>query len=244
MGVEQRAYRDVPTFPELNSVEGKVEEYKSQPHTPELVTEVFQIIWMARQYLVGGAYEVNPCPFTQEELNNLEQRGRGVSYLPRELATQQRRYILGRMFPLMRNDSVRRGNCVTNDENPSGWFDYEVQVGAPCWLTEEKQPTEKTIEKERKLLSLNQYVVASQDNKLFTGQYLDEHGCWIRSILVAGQDDKQYLVSRSTWTELCSRRGDRAVWAYFYRDGSFYAEGNLYSDGYYFHQARQYHGVG
>ena len=65
-------------------------------------------------------------------------------------------------------------NSVTNDQNPSGWFDYETQIEAPYLDTTEEQLIEKVAQDGRRLLSLNEYIVASQDSKLLTGRYLDE----------------------------------------------------------------------
>lgn len=121
-----------------------------------------------------------------------------VGYLPTELATQQSRHILDKMFPKIGSYSVKKDNFVTNDENPSGWFDYETEVGAPYLDTNEKQLIEGIAKEKRKLLSLNQYIVAGQDNKLLTGQYLDEKGTWVR---------------------LGSRSEGRVVFARFDRDG-------------------------
>ncbi len=94
--------------------------------------------------------------------------------------------------------SVKKDNFVTNDENLSGWFDYETEVGAPYLDTNEKQLIERIAKEKRKLLNLNQYIVAGQDNKLLTGQYLDEKGTWVR---------------------LGSRSEGRVVFASFDRDG-------------------------
>lgn len=41
-----------------------VKEYQSEPHTPELVTQVFQTIWSKRGKFVGKTYEVSLCPYT------------------------------------------------------------------------------------------------------------------------------------------------------------------------------------
>lgn len=151
-----------------------IEAYQNQLHTPELMTQTFQAVWQARGELVGATYEVAPCPYTQEELADLEANGKRVGYLPAELATQQSRHILGKMFPKMDSHSVQKNNSVTNDENPSGWFDYESAIDAPYLNTTEKQLIERITRDGRKILSLNQYIVASQDSKLFIGHYLDE----------------------------------------------------------------------
>lgn len=184
----------------MKETELRPREYQPKHHTPELITKFYQTIWRARGESVDMVFEVCPCPFTQKELTALEQqRKRRVGYLPAELATQQNRHILGRMFPQMRSNSVQKNNLVTNDKNPYGWFDYEIEVDAPYLNTNEKQLIERLTEDGRKLLSLNQYIVAGQDSKLLTGRYLDEE---------------------RTWTRLGSRNKGLIVSAGFYQGGS------------------------
>ncbi|MBI2012715.1 hypothetical protein HYS90_02175 [Candidatus Curtissbacteria bacterium] len=169
------------TKPEIGDpLQQSVEAYQNQPHTSELVTQTHLAIWQARGELVGATYEVTPCPYTQEELADLEANGKRVGYLPAELATQQTRHKLGEMFPKMQSNSVKEGNSVTNDENPSGWFDYESAIDAPHLDTKEGQLMDRIKKDGRTILSLNQYIVAGQDSKLFTGQYLDETRTWVR----------------------------------------------------------------
>lgn len=82
--------------------------------------------------------------------------------------------------------SVQEGNIVTNDENPSGWFDYDISIDAPHLKTNEKQLFQEIASEGRKLMSENQYIIAGWDSKLFTGRYLDEDSTWAR---VASRDD-------------------------------------------------------
>lgn len=175
-----------------------VEAYQNQPHTPGLLDQTHQAIWQIRGEPVGATYEITPCPYTQEELTDLEQRGMRVGYLPLELATQQTRHILGEMFPEMTSHSVKEGNSVTNDENHSGWFDYEAGIDAPYLDTKEVQLMDRIKKDGRRILTLNQYIVAGQDSKLFTRKYLDETRTLVR---------------------LGSRVGDHIVGARFSRDG-------------------------
>lgn len=165
---------------EVNPLTAVVEAYQNLPHTPELITQTHQAIWQARGELVGVSFEVTPCPYTQEQLADLEASGKRLGYLPPELATQETRHKLGKMYPKMQSHSVQEGNSVSNDGNPSGWFDYEAAIDAPYLDTKEKQLKERVAKDERELLTLNQYIVAGQDSKLFTGQYLDETETFVR----------------------------------------------------------------
>ena len=183
---------------EVDPLTQVIEAYQNQLHTPELITRTHQAIWQDRGERVGTTYEVTSCPYTQEKLTELESNGKRVGYLPLELATQQTRHILGEIHPEMQSNSVQEGNSVTNDENPTGWFDYEAAIDAPYLDTKEGQLMDRIRKDGRKILTLNQYIVAGQDSKLFTGQYLDE---------------------TRTWSRLGSRHVGRFVHARFYRDG-------------------------
>ena len=194
-----------------------IDEFNTLPHTPELLTQTHQAIWQARGELVGAAYEVTPCPFTREEIADLEQRGMRLGYLPAAVATQEDRRVLGEMFPQMQSQSVKEGNLVTNDESPSGWFDYEASIDAPYLDTTEKQLRQRLAADGRKLLSENQYIVAAQDSKLFTGKYLDEYK----------------LDEFWTWVRLGSRNDGRVVGAYFNSDGHLVVHWSLHAGHHY-----------
>ncbi len=173
-------------------------EYQTQPHTPELLSRTFQAIWQARGAEIGVTFEVTPCTYTQEELDEIEKQGRRIGYLPSELATQSVRNKLGEIAPVTGSYSVQKDNLVTNDENPSGWFDYDASIDAPYLDTKEGQLVQRVANDGRKLMSLNQYIVAGWDSKLFTGRYLDEG---------------------STWARVGSRDGGRLVYVRFDPDG-------------------------
>src|SRR3989344_3245939 len=158
-----------------NKLDKIAKEFNSQVHTPEVLSQTFQAIWQARGELVGATYEVAACTYTQEKIAELEANGKRIGYLPPELATQKTRHILGGIAPEMQSHSVKENNSVTNDENYDGWFDYEIAVVAPYPDTTEKKLKEDVKKDDRRLLTLNEYIAASLDNKLFTGHYLDEY---------------------------------------------------------------------
>src|SRR4029453_5729273 len=100
--------------------------------------------------------------------------------LPRELATQGGRSELGKLFPLMRCYSMLPDNIVTNDQDAWGGFDYEAGIDAGRLDADEPTVVADLRAEGRTLLSLNQYLVASQDSRKFTGRYLDERRSWVR----------------------------------------------------------------
>jgi hypothetical protein len=167
-----------------------IKEYRKAPLTPELLTQTFQTIWQARGEKLNVDFSVTPCPFTKEEIMWIENNGLRLGYLPQQIATRESRHILNTIFPELISYSVWEGNPVTNDLNPSGWFDYEKDIDAPYRGTTEKQLANKLTEGNRKLLSLNQYIIASQDSKLFSDHYLDEDLTWIR---VGSRDENKII---------------------------------------------------
>lgn len=184
-----------------------VAECKKGPLTPELMTKTFQAIWQKRGESVGIKFDVSPCPFTKEELAGLEEKGLRLGYLPTALATRESRHILDKIFPKMQSASVQEGNSVANDRNPSSWFDYEAGIDALYLGTTEEQLLDMLNKANRQLLNENQYIVAGQDSKLFTGRYLDEGDTWVR---------------------VGSRLGGRLVGVHFYSDGGLSVRWSLY----------------
>ncbi|WP_432825530.1 hypothetical protein [Dactylosporangium sp. CA-092794] len=174
----------------------------SIPKSPDELTDTFRAIWSARGAAISWTFDVPPCPYDPGHLADLTASQRWVSYLPPELATPANRRLLAAIFPSMRSYAAHPDNAFTNDGDRSGWFDYDAAIDAPYRGTEEPQLVERLAKEQRTLLSLNEYIVASQDSKVFTGRYLDE---------------------RSTWARIGSRLDGRLVAARF--DGSEIAEG-------------------
>lgn len=160
-----------------------VTEYIANPHNPEVVTASFHAIWHVRAEKlkrVGVEITLPGDGYSEEELKRLEANGRRPGYLPPELATQEARHLLAVIWPEMGSFSVKEGNPVTNEENLSGWFDYEASVDAPFTNTTEDQ-LRKAIKKEGKNgINLNEYIVAGEDSKLLTGRYLNEGKTGVR----------------------------------------------------------------
>src|SRR4051812_48200991 len=146
------------------------------PHTsnPADFTSLFGDVWRRRGDLLGCELMVTACPYTADEIATLHALGCRVGFLPPELSTQSARHLLGHLFPNMSSFSLHPDNVVTNDANPSGWFDYDAGLSCPYLETNEQQLQAAIAADDRELLTLNQYIVASQDSRLFTGRYLDD----------------------------------------------------------------------
>lgn len=167
---------------------GSLTEPRDAALTPETLTELHQSIWSERGSRIGLDITVSPCPYTAAELADLDAAGRRVGYLPPEVAYRSNRHLLGEIFPAMDCYSLQPSNEVENLVTRPGWFDYEAAIDAPYGDTTEHQLLEQVAADGRQLINMNQYIVASQDSRLFTGHYLDERRTWPRiGILVTGR---------------------------------------------------------
>lgn len=196
----------------INPLTQVIKEFNTQPHTPESYTATFQAIWKVRidHLLQQGAFfrlEVDPCPYTQDELDSLEAEGRRLGYLPTFLSTQETRYLMGDLWPQIGSPAVRQENSITNEVSRHGWFDYEAMIDAPYRNTKEKDLQKEAERQGREGMSLSEYFVASQDSKLFTGKYLDQYVTRVRL--------------------LGSRSGSSVVDARFGLHGSLFVGSNL-----------------
>ncbi|MCW0213113.1 MAG: hypothetical protein OJJ54_07125 [Pseudonocardia sp.] len=156
--------------------------------TADGLTRLHQRLWTERGNRIGRDLTVPPCPYTADELAALAAGNRRVGYLPPEVATRATRHLLGAMFPAMDCYSLQPDNEVENLVTRPGWFDYEAAIDAPYGDTTEAELRRRVADDGRELLNLNQYIVAAQDSRLFTGHYLDERRTWPRiGILVTGR---------------------------------------------------------
>ena len=161
-----------------------IRQYEAQRHTPELLTATFQAIWKEREAKVADLLTeplapVEPCTYTQEQIDELEKADRRIGYMPSEFA--QKRNVLRVIFKGMWGppDTTSK-NSVTNDNQPAGWFDYDAQMSVPNTNMTEADLRNKFKAENREGMNLNQYIIAGQDSKLLTGKYLDQGTTWTR----------------------------------------------------------------
>ncbi len=152
----------------------QLQEYKSQPHTPELVTATWQTVWQSWGERVDLKLPVPSLDRTPEELVELEKNGNMLVFVPDRLASQEGRHLLGEIFPEMRSYSVEKGNPVTNEHNRGGWYDIEKSLDVPHTNTTEKEAKKIFDKQERNGQRLNTYIIGSQFSKLTAGHYFDE----------------------------------------------------------------------
>jgi len=164
---------------QLGLLEQTVKEFKEKPHTPEMVTSYWQTLWQVWGEKAGLSLTVPLCDRTTEEISQLEKEGRKLVYVPTEVASQENRHLLGRIFPEMQSYSVKRDNPVTSESNQGGWFDIEANLDSPNRNTKEKDLKNLLKKQGKSGQRLNTFIIASQDAKLQTSHYFDEE-TWSR----------------------------------------------------------------
>jgi hypothetical protein len=137
-------------------------------------------LWDRWGDVIGMRLHVPPCQFGPEEIAELNASGRALAYLPHEVATSRNRHLLAELFPRMRSWAALPDNLVANDEERTGWFDYDAAVDAPWLDTTEAALRQRIAADRRTLLNLNQYIVAAQTTFGLTGVYLDSRRTWSR----------------------------------------------------------------
>lgn len=160
-------------------IEQAVRNFKERSHTPEVVTEYWQIVWKVWGEKVGLSLTVPACDRSIEEIKQLDAERRKLVYVPDHVASQKNRYILGKIFPQRPSFAVEENNHVANVSNQGGWFDIEASVRAPNTGTNQKGLEKRFKEQGKVGQRLNTYIIGSQDAKLQTNNYFDEN-VWSR----------------------------------------------------------------
>jgi len=168
----------------INAVKEIITEYKTKPHTPELLTKMHRVIWKYREDKlrkknIDISLTIQDCPLSQAEIEKLESEGKKISYLPPELSTQSSRHIMAKIWPEMKHQSCTKDNLFENDMERFGWFDYEGRNDFANSTLNEKELLELFEGEGRLGMNLSEYIVASHDNKLLTRNYLDQN-TWSR----------------------------------------------------------------
>ncbi|HUC95089.1 MAG TPA: hypothetical protein VMR19_03780 [Candidatus Saccharimonadales bacterium] len=177
-------FGDVPLIDKTNFVailKREIKEYKRDSKNPERVTAFWQAFWDKSGNKIDFVPGVTPCPLTEDQIVEAGRCGRGLIFVPENVATQESRYLLGKMFPKMHGNSVRMiDNEVRNIDSHFGWrlFDTQFEPLVPGAIESEV----KTVmaAKSAEAPTLNEYIIASQAIKNLTGKYLDEERYFAR----------------------------------------------------------------
>lgn len=161
------------------------DDYNENEHTPDLLTAIFQRLWVEREKsakspLAITLESVPPCTYTKEQIEGIEAQGRSIGYMPPELVADSGRLLLVRMFPGMTITGLVIQNHIVSESENGGWFDYDNSVQAPNTSTTQAVLKRTFTDSGREGMNLNQYIVAGQDSGVLRGKYLDQDGGWTR----------------------------------------------------------------
>lgn len=174
------------------------------PLTPEDATRTFQRLWEVRRVgfpsepigSISARIEVSQCPYTAEELVAFEKAGRKVSFLPSEFSNSTKAQEL--LKALGKHEWINGLGYIGNtEEDRGGWFDYDASVDASNSNITGEEFERRLEDMKRQGMNLNQYIVASFDNKHFTNEFLDQgeaHTMLLRSV---SKHDERTLVAAS-----------------------------------------------
>ncbi len=182
-------------------VRDAIAQLLADPGSPAAHTRAQRAIWAAR----ASEQVVPECPFTSEELAAAAAAGRQIGYLPPQLSGAAGRSRLAQIFPQMSSFALHPGAPFTNDVDVAGWFDYDAGPDAPNTDLDEPTLLARLEDEGRRLLTLNQYIIAAQDTKLLTGHYPDERRTWTR---VGTRQDGGMIMARFDGPEMAEGMGD------------------------------------
>lgn len=174
-----------------------IEDYRvAKTHNPELVTSFNTALWAQIAEITGVNVQVPGCPGTEQLIKEMEEKGKGIIFIPEEYAGQAQRYLIGAAFKLIDNSyvpdhwSMQPDNPVKNDRVHVGYRFVDMQIEAPNLRTNEKQARDLMgkgkPEEGSDGMNLSEYSLAGLYSKLLTGRYLDEPS-WSR--LLSSSDD-------------------------------------------------------
>lgn len=159
----------------------QIQEYKVNPHNPEVVTQTWQKIWQVWGERASLTIPVSPCNWTEEEIQKpfIDIEGKPVPtmmiYRPEAIKDKEGFILLGSLFPQMDSFSVKQRTSITDAYDTTGWIKVEASIDVPNGNTTQKQVEDFFASQGRRGQRLSTYIIASQANKLFTGNYFDEN---------------------------------------------------------------------
>lgn len=152
----------------------------AEPLSADQQTRLHRAIWAERVRHLDVSVLVTPCPYDDAELARLRDEGRAVGYLPHELSSHLTRDRFTALFPDLDCYAVPPANGFVNRVDVWGWFDYETSRESPWLGLDEAATLEAVSAAGQTMLTLDQYIVASQDQFLLTGHHLDDRRSWTR----------------------------------------------------------------
>lgn len=176
--VELKAKAEVLSASEDLRLQSVVQEYNTKPHTPELVTNFWQIFLGSS--IKGQGLDIPvpvvSCDRTSEELETLKKEEK--MWVPETGLTYSQ---LGQIFPRMRNYAVQDDSPIKDEfEQDTKGVDVEASIDSPNRNTKKKDLEKLFKSQGRNGMRLSTYILVSQGSKILTGHYLDEGSTWSR----------------------------------------------------------------
>jgi hypothetical protein len=161
----------------VNSLARAINEYKIQPHTPELVSETWQTVWQAWGKRINQQFAVPSLDLSQKELRTIEKQGKMMVYIPEELAGHANIYSLGDIFSNIKMygwcSGLHDRQRIINEHSKGGWYDIEASSISPHKGITEKEEQALFKQQGRTGQRLNTYIIGSHFSREVTGNYFD-----------------------------------------------------------------------
>lgn len=157
-----------------------IQEYRTNPHSPEVVTQAWQKIWQVWGERAGLTIPVSPCNWTEEEIQKpfIDIEGKPVStmviYRPEAIKDKEGLILLDKIFPQMDCHNAKDEIIFTDVYDADGWIKVEATAESPNRNTTEYEVELFFASQGRLEQREGTYIIASQANKLFTDHFFDE----------------------------------------------------------------------
>ena len=190
--------------PRIEVVSGPLEqalsEYRTKPHTAELITSFQKVLWGEISRITGVDVVVPMVAESQQDIEKREKKGKGIILVPEQFAGQAQRPLITAAFKLVNNGyvsghwSMGSNNLVKNDILHTGYRWIDMQIDAPHTSTNEKQARNAAKKERVDGINHSEYTLAGLQSKLVTGNYLDQDKTWIREL--SSSDSGRVVYSR------------------------------------------------
>lgn len=186
------AEAQAPAAPRIEVVSAPLDkalsEYRTKPHTPELITDFQRVLWGEISRVAGVDVVVPVVLESPKEIEEKERKGKGIILVPDAYAQQAQRPLIAAAFRLVNNGyvpkhwSMQADNSVTNDLIHTGYRWIDMSIDAPHTGTNEQQARNAARKEGAEGINHSEYVIAGLQSKLVSGKYLDQDRTWIREL--------------------------------------------------------------
>lgn len=167
------ARRELGQLPPTDSLQAALEVYKTEPHTPELVTATWQAMWSDwRTRLARNGVDLEiTVPDLDWPQDEIERPTKGVSgrdihtgmiYYPPEFSGEEGVKRLAVLFPKMRHTDLTHDLSMVHDQDETGWLNAETTERYINVNTTEQQLRDHFGSQGRVGMNRHQYIVLAE----------------------------------------------------------------------------------